>query len=73
MAAVRRVAVPRRRLLVAVDDDGQTVTLVVHRFDLVGTVEIGPIPVADSQRLSFPEGDVDQWQRDMIVQVLELL
>ena len=39
----------------------------------VGNVEIGPIPVVESSVLSFPVDDVDQWQRDMIVLVLERL
>ena len=54
-------------------DDGQTITLVVQREETVGNVEIGPIPVVESSVLSFPVDDVDQWQRDMIVLVLERL
>lgn len=63
----------RRKLRVEVLDDGQTVTLVVQREETVGNVEIGPIPVVDSSVLSFPVDDVEQWQRDMIVLVLERL
>lgn len=63
----------RTRLRVDVLDDGVTVTIVVQREETVGNVEIGPIPVADIQTLAFPWTDVDQWQRDVIVQVLELL
>lgn len=63
----------RRKLRVEVLDDGQAVTLVVQREETVGNVEIGPIPVVDSSVLSFPVDDVEQWQRDMIVLVLERL
>ena len=63
----------RRKLRVEVLDDGQTITLVVQREETVGNVEIGPIPVVESSVLSFPEDDVEQWQRDMIVLVLERL
>ena len=61
----------RRKLRVEAVDDGQTITLVVQREETVGNVEIGPIPVVESSVLSFPVDDVDQWQRDMIVLVLE--
>ena len=63
----------RRKLRVEVLDDGQAVTLVVQREETVGNVEIGPIPVLEASVLSFPEDDVDQWQRDMLVLVLERL
>ena len=63
----------RRKLRVEAVDDGQTITLVVQREETVGNVEIGPIPVVDSSVLSFPVDDVDQWQRHMIVLVLERL
>ena len=63
----------RRKLRVEVLDDGQTITLVVQREETVGNVEIGPIPVVESSVLSFPVDDVEQWQRDMIVLVLERL
>lgn len=63
----------RRKLSVEAVDDGQTITLVVQRGETVGNVEIGPIPVVESSVLSFPVDDVDQWQRDMIVLVLERL
>jgi hypothetical protein len=63
----------RRKILAEVLDDGHTVTVVVRREETVGNVEIGPIPVAQSQVLSWPCDDVSQWQRDMIVLVLELL
>ena len=63
----------RRKLRVEVLDDGQSVTLVVQREETVGNVEIGPIPVVESSVLSFPVEDVDQWQRDMMVLVLERL
>lgn len=63
----------RRKLRVEVLDDGQAVTIVVQREETVGNVEIGPIPVVESSVLSFPVDDVDQWQRDMVVLVLERL
>jgi hypothetical protein len=63
----------KRRLSITVEDDGQAVTLNIQRYELVGDSWIGPISVATSGRLSFPEDDIDQWQRDMVVQVLESL
>lgn len=63
----------RTKLLVEVLDDGHTVTITVRREETVGNVEIGPIPVREARTLAFPWDDVDQWQRDMVVQVLELL
>ena len=63
----------RRKLRVEVLDDGQAVNIVVQREETIGDVEIGPIPVVESAVLSFPVDDVDQWQRDMIVLVLERL
>ena len=63
----------RRKLRVEVLDDGQSVTIVVQREETVGNVEIGPIPVVESSVLSFPVEDVVQWQRDMMVLVLERL
>jgi hypothetical protein len=63
----------RRRLRVECLDDGQTVAVVVQREETVGNVEIGPISVVESSVLSFPVDDVDQWQRDMLVLVLERL
>ena len=63
----------RRRLRVECLDDGQTVAVVVQREETVGNVEIGPISVVESSVLSFPVDDVDQWQRDMILLVLEHL
>jgi hypothetical protein len=63
----------RRRLRVECLDDGQTVAVVVQREEMVGNVEIGPISVVESSVLSFPVDDVDQWQRDMLVLVLEHL
>jgi hypothetical protein len=65
--------VAKHRLSVDVTDDGSTVAIVVHRWDTVGGVEIGPTHVADRQSLAFPIDDIDQWHRDMIVMVLELL
>lgn len=63
----------RRRLLIEVDDDGQVLDVKVWRYEGVGTAAIGPIPVADIQRLSFPSPVVEDWQRDVAVQVVELL
>jgi hypothetical protein len=65
--------VPKHRLRIDIEDDGSTVTIVVHRWDTVGGVEIGPTHVADRQSLAFPIDDIDQWHRDMVVMVLELL
>jgi hypothetical protein len=64
---------PKRRLRVEIEDNGTTVSLTVSRRDYVGGVEIGPIPVAERNCLSFPAEDVEQWQRDMVVLALEVL
>lgn len=64
---------PKRQLSIEVVDDGSTVSIAVHRWELVGGVLVGPEHVADRQALSFPADDVDQWHRDMCVMVLELL
>lgn len=64
---------PKRRLVVEVWDDGQTSEFHITRYDEVGGVEIGPIEVASVQRLSFPTGSVEDWQRDMAVCAVELL
>ena len=63
----------RRKLRIELLDDGITVTAIVQREETVGNVEIGPIPVLEKAWLSFPAPDVDQWQRDLVVQVLEYL
>jgi len=64
---------PKRRLVVEVVDDEQTVVMTVNRYDYVGGVEIGPTLVADVQRLSFPNPVVEDWQRDSVVAVAEVL
>lgn len=64
---------PKRQLSIEVVDDGSTVSIVVHRWEIVGGVLVGPEHVADRQALSLPVDDVDQWHRDMCVMVLELL
>lgn len=64
---------PKRRLVVEVWDDGQTSEFHITRYEEVGGVEIGPIEVGSVQRLSFPTGSVEDWQRDMAVCVVELL
>ena len=63
----------KRRLAVEVVDDEQTVQIRITRYEFVGGVEIGPIQVGSVQRLSFPIDLVEDWQRDMAVQVVELL
>lgn len=64
---------PKRRLVVEVCDDGQTVDFHLTRYEEVGGVEIGPIEVGSVQRLAFPSPTVEDWQRDMAVCVVELL
>lgn len=64
---------PKRRLVVEVWDDGQTSEFHITRYEEVGGVEIGPIEVGSVQRLSFPTGSIEDWQRDMAVCVVELL
>ena len=63
----------KRRLAVEVIDDEHTVQIRITRYEFVGGVEIGPIQVGSVQRLSFPIEMVEDWQRDMAVQVVELL
>ena len=63
----------KRQLSIEVIDDGSTVQLYVHRWEVVANVLIGPTHVAGRQTLSFPSDDVEQWQRDMVVMVLEQL
>jgi hypothetical protein len=64
---------PKRRLVVEVEDDGTTVSMTVNRFESVGGVEIGPTLIFDSSVLSFPSPVVEDWQRDMVVMVAERL
>jgi hypothetical protein len=54
-------------------EDESTVSVTVDVFETVGNVEIGPTRVAEAQVLSWPCQDREQWQRDMIVLVLEYL
>ena len=61
------------RLLVGVVDDGVTQVYSVQRFERIGDVEIGPIPVAEFTCLSFRCPDTDQWQREVIEHVREHL
>lgn len=63
----------KRRLVASVVEDGTTVNVSVDVFETVGNVEIGPTRVAESQVLSWPCADAEQWRRDMVVLVLELL
>lgn len=62
-----------RRLVATAHEDGSTVRVSVDVFETIGGVEIGPTRVAESQVLSWPCEDREQWQRDMVVLVLELL
>ena len=64
---------PKRRLVVEVEDDGTTVSMTVNRFESVGGVEIGPTLIFDASVLSFPSPVVEDWQRDMVVMVAERL
>jgi len=65
--------VSKRRLVASVVEDATTISVTVDVFETVGNVEIGPTRVAESQVLSWPCTDREQWQRDMVVLVLELL
>lgn len=64
---------PKRRLVASVVEDGTTVSLSLDFYETLGNVEIGPTRVAEGQVLSWPCQDREQWQRDMIVLVLEYL
>lgn len=61
---------PKRRLAITVTDDGQHVRLEVGRLDLIGDTYV-EVATLDDAILSFPEDDGAQWQRDMIVALLE--
>lgn len=62
-----------RRFEVEVFDDGVSACLNLHRYDFVGGVEVGPIPViCHLHQMSFP-APTDQWVKDMLVQVIEHL
>lgn len=62
-----------RQLEVQVFDDGVTVCLNVMQYDSIGGVTVGPKHlVSHHHSLSYPT-DPEQWARDMVVQVLELL
>jgi len=65
--------VPKRRLVASVVEDATTMSVTVDVFETVGNVEIGPTRVAECQVLSWPCEDREQWQRDAVVLVLELL
>lgn len=64
---------PKRKLVVEVEDDGTTVQMTVNRYETIGGVEIGPTLVFDGSVLSFPSSVVEDWQRDMVVMVAERL
>lgn len=64
---------PRKKLVCTALDDGTTVTVTIHREETVGGVEIGPIKVFEGSVLSFPCGQVEDWQRDMAVLFVERL
>lgn len=63
----------KRRIVASAVEDGTTIQVTVDVLETVGNTEIGPTRVAESQVLSWPCSDREQWQRDMIVLVLELL
>lgn len=63
----------KRRLVATATEEESTIVVTVDRYETIGGVEIGPTRVAESQVLSWPCEDREQWQRDMVVLVLELL
>lgn len=61
---------PKRRLHITVTDDGQHVQLDVIRMELIGETYVQTEKLREAI-LSFPEDDGAQWQRDMLVALLE--
>lgn len=64
---------PKRSMQMTAVDDGLTVALSITRTDVVGGVEIGPIPVFQGDLLSFPTDQVEDWMRDVAVLFVERL
>lgn len=63
----------KKKLVLVAEDDGTTVKLNIERWEEVGGVEIGPIPVFTDSTLAFPSPVVEEWMRDMAVMFAERL
>lgn len=63
----------KKKLVLVAEDDGQHVVLTIERYEEVGGVEIGPLPVYTDSILSFPSPVVEEWMRDMAVLFAERL
>lgn len=61
---------PKRRLHITVEDDGQHVILSTKVLELIGATYVATQEWEDAI-LSFPEDDAAQWERDMLVALLE--
>jgi len=65
--------VANRKLVLTATDDGTTTVFKVQLYETIGGVEIGPKEVFHTAVLSFPAPVVDEWMRDMAVQIAEYL
>lgn len=63
----------KRKLIMTVEDDGSTVTLLVEQYDVIGSSQVGPHKVFEGAVLSFPNLTVEDWRRDMAVLIAERL
>jgi hypothetical protein len=65
--------VAKRKLVLVADDNGETTQFAIHLYETVAGVEIGPKLVFETAVLSFPAPVVEEWMRDMAVQMVEYL
>lgn len=63
----------KRKLVMTAEDDGTVVTLRVEQWDTIGSSQVGPDVVFEGGVLSFPNGTVEDWRRDMAVLIAERL
>lgn len=61
---------PKRRLHITVEDDGQHVLLSTKVLELIGGTYV-EVDTFEDAILAFPEDDRKQWERDMLVALLE--
>jgi hypothetical protein len=69
----RCTAVASRKLVLTASDDGQAVHFQIELYETIGGVEIGPKMVFETTILAFPAPVVEEWMRDMAVQMVEYL
>jgi hypothetical protein len=64
---------PKRKLVLEVEDDGTTVQLSIDLWETIGSSQVGPTRLFEGGVLSFPSPDVGEWARDMAVLFVERL